>query len=255
MSDGDWLIPFVSGEDQLPAVTAEALRERLAQLPFGLQDGKDWDWLAMLVRRSLALSVPEIRDGPERDSNTDIRDEMLRLSGMAGETWLRLFDCADSVDSRLYWFALSRWDGTGGEDVGNGMFRGDPAEFVRFRAALAELDWVSSFLRDAARSLPKQAGPWRESERRRLRIARAQYLAPIFEAAFGHRATANNYPHDPRHSRATPFMVFYDEVVTLAFGPREATNYTDVVKAALLLHKRAPCELNPEFFPGLGGAE
>lgn len=255
MSDGDWLIPFVSGEDQLPDVTAKALHERLAKLPFGLEVGKDWDWLAMLVRRALALSVPDHRDGPERDGNKEIRDELLRLSGLASDTWLQLFDPTDSADSHLYWFALSRWDGSGGEDVGNGMFRGDPADFVRFRAALAELDWVSSFLRDAAHSLPKQAGPWRASEQKRRRIARAQYLAPIYEAAFGQKLSANNYPHEPRHSRPTPFMTFYEETVTLAFGPREATNYTDVVKAAFLLHKQQPCELNPEFFPGLGGQE
>jgi hypothetical protein len=166
MGDGDWLIPFVSGEDQLPQVTAEALEGRLRQLPFGLQEGRDWEWLAMLVRRALALSLPDTRDGPERDSNGEIRDDLLRLSGLASDTWLQLFDPADSVDSHLYWFALSRWDGLGGEDVGNGMVLGDPADFVRFRAALAELDWVSSFLRDAAKSLPKQTGPWRASEQK-----------------------------------------------------------------------------------------
>lgn len=254
MGDRDWLIPFVSGEDQFPSVTAEALQERLKPLPIELQEGKDWEWLAMLVRRALALSTPNGRDGPERDSNSEIREDLLRLSGLASDAWLQLFDPADSVDSHLYWFALSRWDGSGGEDVGNGMFLGDPADFVRFRAALAELDWVSSFLRDAANSLPKQAGPWRASEQKSRRIERAQYLAPIFEAAFGHKITANNFPHDPRHSRPTPFMKFYKETVTLAFGPLEATNYTDVAKAALLRHRRTPCELNPEFFPGLGGA-
>lgn len=199
--DGDWLIPFVSGEDQLPQVTAEALARRLHQLPFGLQEGRDWKWLAMLVRRALALSLPDRRDGPERDSNGEIRDELLRLSSLASDTWLQLFDPADSVDSHLYWFALSRWGGSGGEDVGNGMVMGDPADFVRFRAALSELDWVSSYLRDAARSLPKQAGPWRASEQKSRRIERAQWLAPIFEAAFGHKISANNFPHDPRHSQ------------------------------------------------------
>lgn len=255
MSDGDWLIPFVSGEDQLPDVTAEALQSRLKQLPFGLQKGKDWDWLAMLVRRALALTIPDKRDGPERDSNSEVRDQLLRLSNLASDTWLQLFAPAESVDSHLYNFALANWDGAGGEDVGNGMFLGDPADFVRFRAAVAELDWVASFLRDAAISLPKQAGPWRASEQKTLRIERAQYLAPIFEAAFGHKITANNYPHDPRHSRPTPFMAFYEQAVSLAFGQREATNFTEVVKAALLRHRQTPCEFNSEFFPGLGEAE
>lgn len=255
MADEDWLVPFVSGEGRLPMVTAEAMEGRLKKLPFGLQKDKDWEWLAMLVRRALALSIPDRRDGPERDSNSEIREHLLRLSSLASDTWLHLFDPADSVDSHLYGFALSRWDGSGGENVGEDMFLGDPADFARFRAALAELNWVSSFLRDAARSLPKQAGPWRASEQKSRRIERAQYLAPIFEAAFGHKISANNFPHDPRHSRPTPFMTFYEETVTLAFGQFEATNYTDVVKAALLRHKRTPCELNPEFFPGLGGAE
>ena len=121
----------------------------------------------------------------------------------------------------------------------------------RFKAAVAELDWLVSFTREAATTTPTQRGPWRQSERKRLRVERGQYLAPIFEAAFGQPVSANNFPNDARHKAPTPFMDFYSRMVTLAFGARGTSNLSEVVKAACQLHRQHPAQFAEGIIPGL----
>ena len=73
------------------------------------------NWLAMAVRRSLAISMPHPSDGPERTSNADIRAELKRLETLAGSTWLELIQCNEPPISRLWDYALHHWDGEGGK--------------------------------------------------------------------------------------------------------------------------------------------
>lgn len=242
---------FIGGDHMLPAVTREAIASALAGFALPMIPDRDMDWLAMAVRRALAISLPNIEDGPERTSNADIRGELERLAGLAGATWLDLFQCGHAADSRLWWFALSRWDGKGGADIGDGIVIGEPSEHRRFKAAVAELDWLASFLREAAKATPSQRGPWRQSSEKRLRVERAQYLALIYEAAFGQPVSANNFPTDARIKAQTPFMDFYGRMVTLAFGARETANLTEVVKAACQLHRQHPAEFAEGIIPGL----
>jgi hypothetical protein len=209
------------------------------------------DWLAMAVRRSLAISMPNISDGPERTSNADIRGELERLAALAGSTWLELFQRDYAADSRLWVHAWHHWDGEGGTDIGDGMVIGEPSEYRRFKAAVEELDWLASFMREAAKATESQRGPWRQSEEKRLRVQRGQYLAPIYEAAFGQKVSANNFPTDARIKAQTPFMDFYGRMVTLAFGARETANLTEVVKAACQLHRQRPAEYADGIIPGL----
>lgn len=242
---------FIGRDHMLPAVTAEAVDSALAGFTVPLLPGRNMDWLAIAVRRSLAISMPNITDGPARTSNADIRAELERLATLAGSTWLELFQCDHAADSRLWDHAWHRWDGEGGTDIGNGMVMGEPAEYRRFRAAVAELDWLASFMRGAAKATESQRGPWRQSEEKRLRVQRGQYLAPIYEAAFGQPVSANNYPNDARHKAPTPFMDFYSRMVTLAFSARETSNLAEVVKAACQLHRQHPAQFAEGLIPGL----
>ena len=235
----------------LPAVTPAAVDSALEGFSLPLSPGRDMDWLAMAVRRSLAISLPNISDGPERTSNADIRGELERLATLAGVTWLELFQCDHAADSRLWDHAWHHWDGEGGTDVGSGMVMGEPSDYRRFKAAVAELDWLASFMREAAKATESQRGPWRQSEEKRLRVQRGQYLAPIYEAAFGQPVSANNFPTDARIKAQTPFMDFYGRMVTLAFGARETANLTEVVKAACQLHRQHPAEFAEGIIPGL----
>lgn len=250
-ADEDEFAAFIGRDHMLPEVTPDAVASALAGFALPLLPGKDMDWLAMAVRRSLAISMPNISDSPERTSNTDIRAELERLAALAGATWLELFQCDHAADSRLWDYAWLHWDGEGGTAVGEGMARGEPSEYRRFKAAVAELDWLASFMREAAKATASQRGPWRQSEEKGLRVERGQYLAPIFEAAFGQPVSANNFPTDARIRAQTPFMDFYGRMVTLTFGARETANLTEVVKAACQLHRQRPAEFAKEIIPGL----
>lgn len=240
------------GEDRrLATVTTEAVTSVLAGFALPLVPGRDMEWLAMAVRRSLAISMPSSDDDPNRTSNKDIREELERLSALAGSTWQQLFLCDPAADSRLWWFASGRWDGDGGTVLEDGNVLGNPSEYRRFKTAIAELDWLASFLREAAKATPSDQGPWRQSAQKRLRIERGQYLATIFEAAFGLLVSANNYPNDATRPAPTPFMDFYGRVVTLAFGARETANLAEVVKAACQLHRQHPVQFAEGIIPGL----
>lgn len=242
---------FIGMDHMLPAVTPEAVANALTGFSLPLLPGRDMDWLAMAVRRSLAISIPNVSDGPERTSNADIRGELERLAALAGSTWLEIFQCDHAAESRLWDHALHHWNGEGGTDIGDGMVMGEPSDYRRFMAAVAELDWLSNFLREAAKATESQRGPWRQSEEKRLRLQRGQYLAPIYEAAFGRPVSANNFPTDARIREQTPFMDFYGRMVTLAFGARETANLTQVVKATCQLHRQFPVEFAEGIIPGL----
>ena len=250
-ADEDELNAFIGRDHLIPEVTRDAVASALEGFVTPLAPGRDVDWLAMAVRRSLAISMRNISDGPDRTSNADIRSEMERLAGIAQSTWRELFECDWAADSRLWDHAWRHWDGEGGTVVADGVVMGEPSDYRRFKNAVAELNWVVGFMREAARATESQRGPWRQSEEKRLRVERGQYLAPIYEAAFNLPVSANNFPNDARHKAPTPFMDFYARMVTLAFGPRETSNLAEVVKAACQLHRKNPAQFAEGIIPGL----
>lgn len=225
-------------------LTREAVEIALEGFALPLLPERDWDWLASAVRRALTINVRDRLDAPDRPSNAEIRRDLERLAALAESTWYELFECDEATDHRLWTFAWRRWDGEGGSVS-------EPLEYRRFKATVAELEWLASFMRGAARSTTSQRGPWRQSEEKRLRVLRGQYLAPIYEAAFGEPVSANNFPTDARIRAQTPYMDFYGRMVTLAFGARETANLTEVVKAACQLHRQDPVEFAEGIIPGL----
>jgi hypothetical protein len=241
---------FIGRDHMLPAVTADAVACALAGFAVPLTPGRDMDWLAMAVRRSLAISVPNIGDGPERTSNADIRGELERLAALAGSTWLELFQCHDAADSRLWDHSWHHWDGEGGKDMGDGIVMGEPSDYRRFKAAVAELDWLAGFLRRAATATEVPRKQWKNPERKALRIQRGQYLAPVFEAAFGQPVSANNWPSG-NERKPTAFMDFYKRMIALAFGEHATPNLSGVLKAACRLHRQHPAEFAEGIIPGL----
>lgn len=243
-ADETELSAFLGRDHLLPAVTSEAVARALNGFALQLLPGRDMGWLAMAVRRALAISLRNKSDGPDRTSNAEIRAELDRLSSMLQSTWQQLYECDHAVDDRLWTVAWRRWDGEGGNVR-------EPQEYRRYKAAVTEIDWLSRFLRLAAKETPSTRGPWRDKERKWIRIQRGQYLAPIFEAAFGQPVTANNYGNDARHKALTPFMDFYARMVTLAFGAREKSNLAEVVKAACREHRRQPAQFAEGVIPGL----
>lgn len=244
---------FFSRDLGLVKVTPDAVAKALEGFALPLQQGRDEKWLATAVQRALGISRPARGDGPDRTSNADIRIELERLAGLASATWRELFECSEAVDYRVFTIAWRHWDGSGATDIGEGITLGEPSNYRRFKAAVAELDWLAGFLRQVAVETASKRGPWRQSEKRWMRIERGQFLAPIFEAAFGQPVSANNYPNDV-HKAPTAFMDFYQRMVTLAFGARETVNLSEVTKEACRLHRKDPVQFAAGLIPGLGGA-
>ena len=192
-ADEDRFASMFDSGDWLPTVTRDAVASALDGFALSLVHGKDMDWLTMATRRSLAGAhrYPAVSSG--RISNAKIRANLKRLADLAGSIWQKLFQLDHATDYRLLDYATQHWDGEGGTDLGDGVFIGDPSDYRRFKSAVAELDWLASFLRQGAKATESQHGPWRQKEERRVRIERGQYLAPIFEAAFGQPISANNW--------------------------------------------------------------
>lgn len=249
-ADEEEFASWLGRDDWLSQMSDEAVSNALADFPLTLSGGRDMGWLAMAVRRALAISMRHVEDGPERTSNFDVRAELERLAALAGSTWVDLHECNHAADSRLWDHAWLHWDGEGGTEVGNGMVMGEPSDYRRFKAAVAELDWLASFVRDAAKTTPSQRGPWRRSEEKRLRVERGQYLAPIFEAAFGKKVSANNWPSGT-HREPSAFMTFYQRMVALAFNEQATPDISGVLKKACHLHRKHPAQFAEGVIPGL----
>lgn len=241
---------FIGRDHMLPAVTPEAVARALAGFALPLSPGRNMDWLAMAVRRSLAISMPNISDGPERTSNADIRDELERLASLAGSTWLELFQCDHAAESQLWHYAGHNWNGEGGADIGDGLVMGEPSDYRRFKAAVAELDWLAGFMERAASAIDVPRKQWQNPERKALRVRRGHYLALIFEAAFGQPVSVNNWPSGKDRNR-TAFMDFYQRMVALAFGENETPNISGVLKAACRLHRQQPLQFSEGIIPDL----
>lgn len=256
---GSWLtgdLAFSRAEDDdkegasVVWLDGAAVANALSGFALPLMPGKNMDWLAMAVRRSLAITIPSISDAPDRTSNFDIRAELERLAASAGSTWLELFQCDHAAEDRLWEYSFENWPESDAFDTASD----EQFFYNRFKAAVMELDWLAGFMQRAAKATESQRGPWRQSAEKRLRVERGQFLALIFEAAFGTAVSANNYIEgggDPRHKAPTPFMDFYNRMVTLAFGARETLNLVEVVKAACRLHRQHPVQIAEGLIPGL----
>lgn len=254
--DEEEFLSFVGGDHLLPTFTQEAVEHEMDGFPLPLITSRDMAWLTVASRRALAISMRHFGDGPQRMSPTEIRAELERLAGLTSATWLELFECKSEVESRLWDHASNHWDGEGGVEFETGKFIGEPSMHIRYKAAIRELDWLSAFLRDAARETKAKRGPWRSSEERQIRLERALYLAIIFEAAFGERVTANNWRADgwrgDAYSKAkTPFMDFYQRMVKIAFGEEATPDLSGVLKDACREHKVRPARFAEGMIPGL----
>lgn len=239
----------------LPMVTSDAVASALHGFRFTMKPEKDFDWLAVAVRRALATTVRMPSFSSERTSNADVRADLERLGNLAATMFSELFQCDYDTQLRLLDFAWEHWNGEGSTEFGDTLI-GNPPDFRRFQAAIVELNWLSSFMRQAAMATEKQHGPWRQSEQRQQRIERGRYLAPIFEAAFGQPISANNWSGanwsgDALHKEPTAFMDFYQRIVALAFGEKATPDLSGVLKAARKLHETAPVKFNARIIPGL----
>lgn len=218
---------FSARDSMLPDVTPEAVADALKISGLPLQPHYSLDWLATAVRRALAITIRHISERPERQSNRETKRELEKLAVRAGKLWLAIQERSDAADSAVWLHSFKVWNGEGGAEVANGIIMGTPADSKRFHLALAELDWLSSFLRDAAKSAGVQQPRWREAETRETHIERAEYLAPIYKTAFG-------------LDELIRFKDFYQAMVSLAFDEGDIPDLEAVIGEARRRHSQVP---------------
>lgn len=237
---------FLGLDQHHPEITPKAIAAALTGFAVPMATDKDMEWLALAVRRSLAISGLGASEGPYRTSNAEIRAELERLAKSVNSVWLNLYERSPEAENALWFHAARSWSGDlfeAAKDLSFGP--------TRMQKVIDELGWLADFVQSTASAIESQRGPWRQTEEKQIRVMRAQYLAPVYEAAFGKPVSANNFPTDARIKKQTPFMDFYERIVTMAFGPRETANLTEVVKASCQLHRRQPVRFSPGIIPDL----
>lgn len=223
-------------EDHFSDLTPSNLAAELAHFTYKLAEGKDYDWLAMAIRRALALSVRAAGDGPDRQPNAETRKEIQGLAKRSGKLWLALREnLSQEADDALYSYAFRNWAGER-----EGISSGDPTEWKRFRSALAELDWLSGWLRRAADQIPSQRPRWTEREVRNIRIQRGLALAPIYLSAYRVNTLASK-----------AFGDFYQRVTDLAFDEGDIPDFESMMSEIRQSHSKEPLVYEAHFIPGI----
>lgn len=207
----------------LPEITPSEIESRFKDFPLPLADGRTYEWLAAAIRRSLAIPMLHEKSNYHRLTSSD-RKEIVRLASNAEKLWLELFASSFEIDNHLTNYA---W---GASTPADGSFD-EPHVHKRFRKAVHELDWLASFLREAA-NVELKTGPQKSSSDKRLRIEKCCYLAPVYEAAFGKPITVNNYPYEDENP--TPFAQF---CTTLGVNKQDLSK---VLKAVKKRHETEP---------------
>jgi len=185
-------------------------------------------WIARATQGALYCTLKNVEDGPERQSNTETRDELNALALRARDLWRDIHARSPAADSALFYSAFSRWDGEGGTEI-DGSVIGEPSDYSAFTLSLNHLEGLARTLGLASEQLEEQKGPWRNAERREQRVVRACFLSPVYELSYGREPTINERP---LASSLGPWPDFYSRIVSIAFGKHETSNLRDVLKEA-----------------------
>lgn len=211
---------------------------------FELQPRRSLSWIARAVQGALYASMRSADERADRLSNTEIRDELLKLGADCSKLWLRVAERSSEADGAIWDSAFRAW--VASDDDLHAAELGEPTDYKAFNEAVAQLDWLSSYLRRAAGTLEPQPPNWRRAEYREERILRAQFLSPIYEEAFAAEPTINTWP---TAKSLGPWADFYQRIVALAFGERATPNLEAVLDEARRRDKSHRVSFGPGVIP------
>jgi hypothetical protein len=217
-------------DSMLPHVTAEAVERGLTDCSLTLVEGRNVDWLAVAVRRSMAMTVRSHSEGPNQKSATKARKELLAARDKAGKAWQSIFGLPDEAKEILSRYAFEKGPEVVKEKDGLELSR--PALMDRYTSAVQELEWLHTFLSQAYRTTSSAKPNWRSNVAREMRVERALYLFPVFRAAFDREPTANPAPYDALYT-ASDFMRFYESMMILVFSDDSIPDLPGVIWDAL----------------------
>ena len=229
--DADLFTQLLLGEPTLAALTESAVARALDG--FDLTPRRKMSWIARAVQGAVYASMLPADESPDRRSNSEVRDEILKLSGECSRMRDRLWQRSQEADRAIWDRAVDTWTAAADPKLQSVQI-GPPADYKDFSEALRQLDWLSNYLRSVAAVLHAQPPNWRRAEEREQRVVRAQFLSPIYEEAFGREPTVNTWP---MAKSLGPWADFYQRIVALAFGEQATPNLEAVLDEARRRHK------------------
>lgn len=209
------------------SITVEAMTRLSGSL--GIVPVKPIDWMVAACRGALfvAMCVERAPVG-----HVVVRNDLQALSRDAWALWQRLFACPSHVTDALF---EQSWRGMTAQDAAMIGDFGTPPLFVRYYDAVQDIQWLATFLQDAAARFDAERQPpnWRRALDFDRRLQMAICLLPVFEAGFGRRATVNLAPKKPG---SAAWANFYVGVTGIA-GVRSADNLRKVLLEAKRRHR------------------
>lgn len=224
---------------RLAKITPEVIRQALEGFAFRPQ--KEFAWLVRGIRAALYVSRAGPGYSPPTVSNSEVREELLKLSKQASDCWQALWTRSSSADSAIFDFAF-RAESNWGEEGGASQ----PPELARFSEAVRDLEWLADFLRSVGDSKKPQQPKWRQKDAFEQRVFRGQCLAVIYEEAFGKPATVVT---GARTTALGHWADFYQRMVAMAFDERATPNLEGVLDEARRRHKEHRVIFGPELLP------
>jgi hypothetical protein len=215
MKDGD-----------LDRVTATAIEHALSGFALPLADAWTHEQLAEEVRQ--ALSLPQRHFQSQRLSNQEIRTRIQRLSGAASKLAAGFEDLGGEAELHI---AGSSFKASGKNNF-LGFLHTERTGYATFYRWASQAKLMAQYLEAVAEDVSRQSPQWRRKVDRDLRVVAGAALIPVFEQAFGTRATVNSWPSDIRHSKPTAFMEFFQLVMKLVFDENAVPDISGTLKRA-----------------------
>lgn len=225
----------LTAPELLRRITPQSVEQALKGLPVSLRPTRDAEWLAQKIR-GVANAYPFVfNDDLRRPSHADTGENLERLAIKAGEL-------LDALPQRIGPEADAMSQALGSRNYTTTEFRDVLDQLRRVLPSLVDL------AKDTADDLRgkeyRQHKRWLATQEKAKRVAFGQFLAPIYEEAFGHEITVNDWgSHGSRAGAPNAFAKYYLGMMKLVFGAEITTNLHEVLKETRVRHRAGPLSL------------
>src|SRR5687768_3074940 len=98
--DSDLFTQLMLSEPTVAKLTEPAVAHALDG--FGLLPRRDMSWIARAIQGAVYASMRSADERPDRQSNTNIRDELLKFAGDCSGLWGRLWTRSNEADQAIW---------------------------------------------------------------------------------------------------------------------------------------------------------
>lgn len=224
----------------IASITSERISAALADFALPFVEGWDITRLTRAIQDKANLSRERRSTGPLRQSNSEARLELSRLSNLGKKLLEGIEGLASTSETAAFWSAFGYFESHDEISAGSpaeGYFTFGPDDFrVKLTTPLLQLTEILDHATWQV-GTETQSAKWRQKESQRLRVRFAMGLAPIFEQAFGRSARANNWAIE--YGEQHPWPDFYQRIYQTLHGKADGLNLGEVLQEAVQIAKGA----------------